>query len=285
MMLRVARIPYLNSAPFYGGFPAPGIDLLDLPPRQLGDAVRSGVVDAGIVSLCDTFELPGFEPLGDLGIAVPGPAHSVLLFSRLEPSELGGRVIGITTETATSIELLKLLLHERFGVSEALRLERREASEPGDDALLLIGDRALAEAGRSRIWPGRSSYGPGPVRLPEGGTWSWMLDLAGEWRAWQGLPFVFARWTVREDVDASARAVLEAALERSLRDSQADLARAARRYPGACSLDEEAAVAYLSGFRYRFAAEDRQAIDAFRGMIGARARIAPASATSVRGQA
>lgn len=273
-MLRVARIPYLNSAPFYVRFPAPGLELLDLPPRQLGEAARRGEVDAGILSLCDTFEIDGFEPLGELGIVAPGAAHSVLLFCRCQPDQLGDRVVGVTSETATSIRLLELLLRRRFGVT-GVRLERRDAPAADDDAQLLIGDRALAEAGRLGIWPGRSAYGPGVVPV-RGDRWSWMLDLGAEWRAWQGLPFVFARWMVRRGVDADARAALAATLEGSLQDSETDLATAAAHYSGATALDRDAAVAYLRGFRYRFGDEERRAIRVFHEMIEAGAAVAPA---------
>lgn len=276
-MLRVARIPYLNSAPFYARFPAPGLELLDLPPRQLGEAAREGRVDAGILSLCDTLRLDGFEPLGEMGISVPGAAHSVLLFSRCEPGELGGATVGVTTETATSIRLLQLLLRERHGVIGEVRLERRDEPAPGDDALLLIGDRALAEAGRHGLWPGRAAYGPGPVAV-DGERWSWMLDLGAAWHAWQGLPFVFARWMVRRDADEAARDRLVAVLAGSLQESAADLAAAARRYPGATSLDDAAAAAYLRGFRYRFGEPERQAIERFRELIDAGVPMTPANA-------
>ena len=68
-MLRVARIPYLNSAPFYRTVAAQ-IDLLDLPPRQLGVAAREGAVDAGILSMCDIFRIPGLTSLIPVGAAL-----------------------------------------------------------------------------------------------------------------------------------------------------------------------------------------------------------------------
>jgi len=37
-------------------------------------------------------------------------------------------------------------------------------------------------------------------------------DLAEEWSAWQGLPFVFARWMVRTSVDREGKAALQEAL-------------------------------------------------------------------------
>src|SRR2546422_4490196 len=53
--VRVGRIPYLNSEPFY--FTLDGHELVPLPPRPLGQAMEAGRVDAGPLSLVDFFRL------------------------------------------------------------------------------------------------------------------------------------------------------------------------------------------------------------------------------------
>jgi chorismate dehydratase len=52
------------------------------------------------------------------------------------------------------------------------------------EAVLVIGDAALHLSARSVY----------PVKV----------DLGGEWKAWTGLPFVFAVWAARRDSSASA---------------------------------------------------------------------------------
>ena len=81
---RVARIPYLNSAPFFRGFSSEaGYELLDYVPKVLGEKALSGEVDAGLISLVDFFRLRDrFKRIGHFGIAVRGQARSALLFSR-----------------------------------------------------------------------------------------------------------------------------------------------------------------------------------------------------------
>ncbi len=94
---RVARLPYLNTAPFYVRW-----DSLErvsegrwlstvLPPRQLGLAAEAGQVDAGILAVADLFRLESlFAPLqfsrnGEtitFGIANRDRVDSVLLFLR-----------------------------------------------------------------------------------------------------------------------------------------------------------------------------------------------------------
>src|SRR5262249_57729285 len=76
-----------------------------------------------------------------LGVAARGPVHSVLLFSRRSPEALGGALISVTPETATSVRLLRLLLEVRREL-QGVRLIR--GLEPAQaDALLVIGDNAM----------------------------------------------------------------------------------------------------------------------------------------------
>jgi chorismate dehydratase len=86
--------------------------------------------------------------------------------------------------------LLDLLCRHRWGVRPRFASAR---AEPPDleslaglphEAVLVIGDAALMLAAQRRY----------PVRL----------DLGAEWRAWTGLPFVFAVWAARREAKASA---------------------------------------------------------------------------------
>lgn len=268
--LRVARIPYLNSVPFYQRMASPGIELLDLPPRELGEAARLGGVDAGIMSMCDVFRIPGFAPLGDLGIAVDGPAHSVLLFSKTPPAELGAATIAVTSETSTSYPLLRVLLEQRYGVVPAAFVRRPEGPRPTDDAALLIGDSALIAAARAGLLPGRSDYSNGLIDLTASSIqqpWRWVLDLAQDWKQWQDRPFVFARWMIRRDIDAPRRDWLLESLSESVEASLRGLQSLAAAEAGPTGLPADAAQAYLMGFNYRFGGAEREAIERFRGLL------------------
>lgn len=265
MALRVARIPYLNSVPFYQQLPE-ALELLDLPPRQLGQAAREGAVDAGILSMCDIFRIPALLPLGDMGVAVEGPSHSVLLLTRERPDRIAGGAIGVTTETSTSFPLMRVLLERRFGVRD-VAFERR--FDAGQDGQLLIGDAALRAAAAGGLVPGHTEYGPDPLPLtvsPEQ-PWRWALDLGAAWCDWQRQPFVFAEWVVRDDVPAGARAGLERALRSSLSWSEEHGEEIARRFDGAAGLPGDAVGAYLDGFRYRLGPRERRAIETFREII------------------
>jgi predicted solute-binding protein len=70
---QIARIPYLNTEPFYHRFSAQGYELVDLPPRELGREAALGRIAAGPMSAVDYFRLEeDFEPLGPFGIAAAG---------------------------------------------------------------------------------------------------------------------------------------------------------------------------------------------------------------------
>ena len=244
--MRVGRIPYLNSEPFYVGLT--GHELLALPPRALGQAVADGRIDTGPLSLVDFFRLEAeLTPL-PFGIATHGPARSVVLFSERPVKGLTGAVIGVTDETSTSVQILRLLLAERYGVAPRAWVA---AGEPAD-AVLLIGDRALRAL---------STGGPGTHRI----------DLGQEWVEWTGLTCVFARWAVRSAIAPSEREALALALDRALEQSLATLPLIAERRRDV-ALDPRAAEAYLRGFTYRFGPGEERAIDELRRRL---ARLGP----------
>lgn len=273
MKLCIAHISYLNSAPFFAGMDAGRFEMVDLHPRALGQAAEAGEVDAGLMSVADGFRNDDFEPLGDLGIALDGPAHSVLLFSAKPVNELDGATIGITSQTSTSYPLLRLLLDEHHGVRPATFVRREEGPEPTDDGILLIGDAALERAARGGLVPGRVDYGDGVLELPEADPFDepyrHVLDLAAAWNRWQEQPFVFARWMVHGDVDHADRVMLLRELMEALERNLRHLDEVAERHAGLAGLDRAAAYAYLMGFTYRFGERGERAIRTFRRLLEA----------------
>jgi chorismate dehydratase len=236
--VRVGRIPYLNSEPFY--IELGGHDLVSLPPRQLGQAIERGQVDAGPLSIVDVFRLGAdLVPL-PLGIAVSGPAQSVILFSERPLKELDGAVIGVTDETATSVRILRLLLAGKYDVRPRAWVGPEEPA----DAVLLIGDRALRALRAPQPKPHR-------------------IDIGTEWVEWTGLPCVFARWAVRAGIAAADRTGLGAALERSIDRALAALPAIAAARPDV-GLDQHGVQAYLRGFTYRLGPDEERAIAELR---------------------
>jgi len=268
--LRIAHISYLNSAPFFTGMGDEIFEMVEMDPRALGQAAEQGEVDAGLMSIVDTFRNPQFEPLGDLGIALYGAAHSVLLFSSKPVQKLNGATIGITGETSTSYPLLRLLLNGYFGVNPAAYVRRPNGPEVSDDALLLIGDSALRRAARSGQEPGLRDYTTGILELEASGfeePYRHVLDLSAAWREWQGRPFVFARWMVRREVAREDRVTLLGALLSSFDANMRRLEKLAADNADRAGISADAAYAYLMGFIYRFGDHGEEAIEIFRELL------------------
>jgi chorismate dehydratase len=222
------------------------------------------------MSIADTFRMPDFEPLGDLGIALDGPAHSVLLFSAEPVRKLSGTTIGITGETSTSYPLLRLLMDGCFEVHPASYVRRPDGPDPADAGILLIGDAALERAARSGLIPGSRDYAGGILELGSSRfdePFQHVLDLSAAWRQWQGLPFVFARWMVRREVSREDRVLLVETLLKSLDGNMRRLRQVAAEHADRAGLSPEAAYAYLMGFTYRFGEPGEEAIRRFRHLL------------------
>jgi chorismate dehydratase len=240
-MMRVGRIPYLNCEPFFARLS--GIDSVPLTPRLLGEAVADGRVDAGALSLLDALRLEPALELLPFGIATDGAAQSVFLFSDRPIGELGGAVVGITPETSTSVQLLRVLLALKHRVTPRAWV----TSDDPCDAVLLIGDRAIRA-------------------LTSGHRFACAADLGTEWVDWTGLPFCFARWGVRASAPAAERRDLERRLDRALDDGLADLPAIARSRRDT-GWSEAEVIRYLRGFNYRIGPAEEKAIAEFTRML------------------
>ena len=181
--LTLGYIPYLNCVPFFCHLKENGFrgEFVTGVPSALNRMLQQGQLD---VSPSSSFEyarnwrdyllLPGHS------ISSIGKVKSVLLFSPVAISELSGRQIAITGESATSINLLRIIFREFYAlqdVTDAVPNTGIETLVRQQQPALLIGDRALRLA----------------ADLPVGMQ---IFDLGEIWYQQTGLPFVFALWMV-----------------------------------------------------------------------------------------
>jgi chorismate dehydratase len=181
--LRVGIVNYLNSKPLAWGFlKGHHADLFAPsyhPPAMVARLLGQGNLDVGLIPSIEVQRIPNLRVLPDMCIAARHEVRSVLLVSRGPVEEI--RRVALDQNSRTSATLVRLLLRERYGLDPEYVHERpdpeRMLSEA--DAALIIGDPALrVDRERYRI-----------------------IDLAAEWHALTGLPFVFAVWGVRPEVD------------------------------------------------------------------------------------
>ena len=246
--MRVGRIPYVNCYPVYGaidrGIVPLDADLVDGVPTALNREMASGLLDVSVVSAVEyARNAARYLLLPDLAISCDGPVRSVALFSRHPAAELDGRRVIVSRSSMTSAALLELLFEHVWrarpqyvpGDAELPDLDRLDA-EP-HDARLVIGDAALLLTA-TRAQKATVSY-------------AHVYDLGAEWKAWTGLPFVFAVW-VAQRARAGERALAVSAALRTSRDwgltHLEPLAEQAARVTG---VEEPTCLEYLSGLDYR----------------------------------
>jgi len=181
--LRVGIVNFLNSKPLAWGFlKGHHADLFAPtyhPPAMVARMLGQGSLDVGLIPSIEVQRIPQLRILPDMCIAAQHEVRSVLLVSRCPPEEI--RRVALDQNSRTSVALLRLLLRDRWGVDPEYLHDRPDPERmlAEADAALLIGDPAL-KVDRDRYL---------------------VHDLAGEWYALTGLPFVFAVWAVRPEVE------------------------------------------------------------------------------------
>ena len=251
--MKVAKIPYLNAAPFYAGWgDDPPFESVSMVPRELGVAARNGAIDAGLMAVADWFRVDGsfdlIEPT--LGVAASEHVKSVILFCHDPSRRLEGRVV-VTRESTTSRRLAQLLATAYWEADIEWIPEDELEGEPLEEAdgLLLIGDRALALMAREDL-----------------GGWTRPIDLAAEWWTWQALPFVFAAWTVRSALPRRERERFGGFLSGSLALGSERLGEIAEEHAGSLG-DAESLKAYLEHITYRLGPEELEGMGRFRDLL------------------
>ncbi len=185
MSIRIGGVPYGVGAPLLAGLESdPAVTLVQAAPTELIRQLRAAKLDCALVSSIEAVCAPGSAVVADLGIACKHEIRSVRAFRRRGAPI---RRVGLDESSATSVALLRLLLHHVHAAEVAtdVRFEAiaptRAPAELPHDLVLLIGDHGLAAAAGDReVW-----------------------DLGHEWRRWTDLPFVFAMWVLRADADTS----------------------------------------------------------------------------------
>jgi len=203
--MRLGRIPWINCYPVYGaidrGLVSVPAELITGTASELNDLLAAGELDVSAVSAVEyARNAAAYHLLPNLAITCDGPVHSVALFSRRPIESLSDATVLLSASSRTSVLLLELLCRHRWQIAPRFATARAEAMDLESlaglphEAVLVIGDAAL-------LLTARGDY---PIRV----------DLGAEWRAWTGLPFVFAVWAARREVPAEpVRAIHESLLE------------------------------------------------------------------------
>ncbi|MBL6765537.1 MAG: menaquinone biosynthesis protein [Verrucomicrobiae bacterium] len=172
---RVGSVPYLNSVPLTRGLED---EILFLPPAQLAEKLRANELDAALLSITEVLFHDCYDVLDGIAVASLGEVFSVYLAHKIPLDQI--RRIHCDAASLTSVNLLKVILAE-YGIEAELLPLTDYATAPDLDAVLLIGNPAIAF---------RRETHPHTI-----------LDLGAAWHDLTGLPFVYAIWALRRDVE------------------------------------------------------------------------------------
>lgn len=178
--MKVGYIEYLNSFPFWhdaNAAPVAGTQYIASTPAKLNSMVHQGLLDISAISAYEYLShQEEYSLLPDLCINSQGHVRSVLLFSKAPLKELSNSKIHLSSESATSVNLLKIILSENQILNNSYEALTPQHDLHACDSLLLIGDQALQFTSNEHAY---------------------VYDLADQWNQLTSLPVVFALWVVR----------------------------------------------------------------------------------------
>jgi chorismate dehydratase len=241
--LRVAAIDFLNPAPLMWDFEHPPLDAAlaeryrvdRMSPAECAARLESGEADIGLVPIAALATTPGLRILPGCTIASKGRVRSLLLVRRASRPLRQLRSVAADTASRTTLAHARILFHQWNNPSVpflplAADLEQMLARA---DAAILIGDPALLALEDSAH------------RFARTGEALVYHDLAEEWRALTGLPFVSAVWGAA----APGRSLDESIAEDLIRSRDHGLAHIralAREWAQRFPLPEPSIRSYLS---------------------------------------
>jgi chorismate dehydratase len=179
---RVGHIQFLNCLPLYYGlvksYALLDIELIKGTPTELNNLLISGTLDISPISSIEyARNKDSLTLFPDFTVSSDGEVKSIILLSRFPIKELMGRKIALTSTSATSHVLLKLILKHSYDVRPEYSICQPDVGRMFEtaDAALLIGDIALKYSTTNDFYH---------------------YDLGTEWKQLTGRKMVYAVWAV-----------------------------------------------------------------------------------------
>ncbi|MDE5411928.1 menaquinone biosynthesis protein [Alkalihalobacterium chitinilyticum] len=189
MTLIVGEISYTNILPIFYYLDREKLSDLDcrfVPqiPAELNRGMANGAVDVGgISSFAYGENFDRYTLLPNLSVSAYSRVGSLFLFSKVPIEELNEKSVALTSSSATTIHLLKIILERfyEFSVEYDVMKPNFESMLETHDACLLIGDDAI-----KTVWNKSDRY--------------YMYDIGQLWYEHTGLPMTYAVFAVRNEV-------------------------------------------------------------------------------------
>ncbi len=173
-------VSYLNTRPLLLGMEQSPfkerIELTKAYPAQIALALLDDTIDIGLVPVAVMPLLKQPQLVSKYVIGTEGEVASVALFSQVPMDQI--EKVYLDYQSRTSVALAKILF-KQYWKKEVEFLNATEgyiSQIKGNTAGIIIGDRALVSLGK----------------------YEHIYDLGSAWKAYTGLPFVFAAWVANK---------------------------------------------------------------------------------------
>jgi chorismate dehydratase len=199
--LVIAAIDFANPAPLMWDFEhAPLRDellqryqLSSTTPAECARRLQYGTADIGLVPVAAYGSMPEALIIPRCAIASLDHVQSILLVVRGDDGVRGIKRVALDTASLTSAAYTRIFFNKLWKTTPEF-----VAHAPDLDAMLRVADAAMLIGD-----PALMALKDRDAREARTGERLEYLDLAHEWRAWTGTPWVSAFWVVREEAFGS----------------------------------------------------------------------------------
>lgn len=220
--ITIGRIDYANAWPLFHELEermaANSYEVISRVPSELNRMLQVGELDVSAISSFSYGQNANdYVLLPQLSVGSIGKVKSILLFMK-EPIELKRpRKIAVTTTSATSIHLLKIIMAMHFECNpEYVRAEPAlDKMLETSDAALIIGDPAIQAS-----WRNHGLH---------------VIDLGQLWNEWTGLGMTYAVVAARKEIAAAAPDALQTVYKSLIASKQYNTAHLSPLIDNACS--------------------------------------------------
>ena len=184
--VRVGAVSYLNTKPLIypllnncQNLTDEEIDLFLDYPSRLADDLKTGNLDVALIPIIEYFRNPSYRIVPHISISSQGPVRSIQLFTHVPITSI--HRVASDASSRTSRALVQIWLAEKYHLHPEFTScpPSIDPQSVDADAVLLIGDAAMELSCQADS----------------------ALDLGAEWQEFAGLPFVYACWVARGDVN------------------------------------------------------------------------------------